>query len=276
MMKSIISLLIFLAFTPFISANIIFGTHPIKGGVESWKQFEPFSNYLSKFLNESVTIRVAKDYSEQGEMVGKDQIDIAFMGPTLFVKVQNEYGPKHLLAKLEVKGKPNLYGVIFTTKNSKIKTLKDLEYKTLAFGSPLSTMSHLIPRYMLMQENLEGKYSYRFLGNHINVALGVLIGDFDAGAVKEEVYEKFKSRGLKMLAKSPPFSEHVFVATNKCSPELVDKIQKALFAIPGQSNAREIMQAINPDMTGVLPAKTEEYDNLRFIIHQLKVRQIIQ
>lgn len=273
-MKSLFFLICLLSASSLFS-EIIFGTHPLKGGVESWKQFEPFSTYLSRTLGESVTVRVAKDYEEQEKLVGEDQIDIAFMGPTLFVEMQSSYGKKHLLAKLEVKGSPHLYGIIFAHKNSKIQTLEDFKYKIFAFGSPLSTMSHLIPRYMLVQADLEGQYSYRFLGNHINVALGVLMGDFDGGAVKEEVFEKFKHRGLKMIARSQPFSEHVFVATDRLSAERVADVKAALFAIPDNPDSKKIMEAINPEMSGILTAKNKDYDNLRAIIEHLKAKQII-
>lgn len=69
----------------------------------------------------------------------------------------------------------------------------------IAFGDPESTMSHLVPRFMLWRVGVTGEVlaDYQFLSNHTNVALGVLVGDFDAGAVKEEVFYEFEPKGLK-------------------------------------------------------------------------------
>jgi len=65
---------------------------------------------------------------------------------------------------------------------------------------------------------------HAFLKNHHNVALGVLLGNFDAGAVKEDVFDEYRQQGLKTLKKTPPISEHLFVVRKTLPPETDKKI----------------------------------------------------
>jgi phosphonate transport system substrate-binding protein len=111
---------------------------------------------------------------------------------------------------------------------------------------------------------------YAFLKNHENVALGVLVGDFDAGAVKEAVFYKYRDRGLKKLSKTPSISEHVFVARKTLSPKIINKLNTALQGLRNTEGGHEIMSSIKPDLSGMAKAKDSDYNNLRTILRQLE------
>ena len=132
-------------------------------------------------------------------------------------------------------------------------------------------MSSVIPRYMLHEEGvgLGQLAGYRFIYNHENVALGVLTGDFDAGAVKEEVFERYRARGLKAIAYSPEVSEHVFVARQSLDPDLVEALREAMLELRSKDPSGRIRGSIKEDMTGVVPAQDSDYDTLRFILAEV-------
>ncbi len=198
------------------------------------------------------------------------------MGPASYVKMVAKYNRKPLLARLEIEGKPFFQGVIITARNSSIQTLSDLAGKNFAFGDPNSTMSHLVPRYMLIKAgvNIEKLANHTFLSNHNNVALGVLMGDFDAGAVKEEVFYFYQGRGLKLLQKTPPVSEHLFVAKSNLSAEMIEKLRDALYDLKNTPDGHLIMESIKSNMTGMIPVSDQDYDNLREILHTLEKQGI--
>ncbi|MGD8312623.1 MAG: PhnD/SsuA/transferrin family substrate-binding protein, partial [Gammaproteobacteria bacterium] len=206
------------------------------------------------------------------DYIGRDEVDIAFMGPALYVALVDKYGPKPLLARLEIEGDPVFRGKIITLKDSPITSLAELKGKHFAFGDPESTMSHLVPRFMLREAGvgLEDLAEYRFLGNHTNVALGVLAGDFDAGAVKEEVFREFEQRGLQALATTPAFSEHLFVARSTLPAQTVATLREALYRLRDTPEGRIILAGIKDRLTGMVPVEDSDYDNLREILNTLQ------
>lgn len=193
-------------------------------------------------------------------------MDLAYMGPVSYVKMTHTYSKKPVLACLEVNGKPFFHGMIITRQNSTIKTMQDLQGKRFAFGDPNSTMSCLMPCYMLSQEgiDLENLEKYEFLGSHNNVALGVLGGYYDAGGVKEGVFYKYQGRGLKMLAKSPAIAEHVFVASDNLPEATINSLRQSLLNLKDKT----ILSSIKKSVTGMALVKDEDYDTLRTILHQ--------
>lgn len=249
---------------------LIFAVHPYLPATEIVERFTPLVKYLSKELGETVIIDVSLDYQNHIARTGKDNVDIAYMGPASYVKMVDTYGRKPLLARQEINGKPTFHGVIIVRKDSPLRSLTDLAGKRFAFGDPESTMSHLVPRYMLWKEGvtIDNLGGYAFLANHHNVALGVLAGNFDAGAVKEEVFDEYEKRGLRELIRTPEISDHVFVATNRLSPEMVQKLRAALYSLREKEEGRNIMSSIKPSISPV-PAKDEDYDNLREILQAL-------
>jgi len=244
--------------------------HPYLTAVELVKKFSPLATYLGEKTGQSVEVRISADYRSHMERVGEGRMDLAYLGPAPYVKIRQQYGAQTLLACLEVNGSPFFHGMIVTRQDSQIHTLHDLLGKKFAFGDPNSTMSHLVPQYMLGQAGvpLEKLAQHAFLGSHNDVALGVLGGYYDAGGVKAGVYDKYKDRGLRMLAKSPPIAEHLFVANNKLSEKTVHVIRRALLNLKDET----ILKAIKPTVTGMTDVQDEDYETLRAILNSSNER----
>jgi phosphonate transport system substrate-binding protein len=239
--------------------------HPYLPATALIKRFSPLTAFLSEQLGMPVAIRIQKSYRDQIDFVGQDQADIAYLGPVSYLKIHDDFGPKPLLARLKVDGKPFFHGMIIVQQDSPIRQLSDLVGKKFAFGDPNSTMSHVVPRAHLKKAGipLDLLGDYEFLGSHHDVALGVLGGYFDAGGVKEEVFYEYQARGLRMLAQSPPISEHVFVTRANLAPELVARLRQAFMAVNEDPRQAEILTAIKKTVTGFAPVTDRDYDELR-------------
>ncbi|MBF0265394.1 MAG: phosphate/phosphite/phosphonate ABC transporter substrate-binding protein [Gammaproteobacteria bacterium] len=268
MIKVLISF-VFIFITIPVTAGMILGVHPYLDHQSIIKRFQPLANYLSFHLNQEVQIRVGHTYDDHLRTIGENEIDIAYLGPASYVKMVDNYGRKPLLARLEAKGKPVFSGHIIIRENSSISTIGELKNKYFAFGDQNSTMSSLIPKAILNKHHvsLDELSGYRHYKGHNNVALAVLMADADAGAVKEEVYEKYKNKGLKSLMKSPLISEHVFVARSNMSPTLVDKIKRLLLAMNSEEKVKLYLKPIKKSLTGLVDVKDEDYDSLRGLIN---------
>ena len=251
---------------------LILAVHPYLPYDELLERYTPLADYLADRLGQGVVVRIGRDYQDHIDHVGRDKVDIAFMGPAPYVRLVDSYGRKPLLARLEVDGKPVFHGKIITGKDTPIDSLKALKGKRFAFGAPESTMSHLVPRFMLWEAGVSSDdlADYRFLGSHTNVALGVLAGDFDAGAVKEEVFHEYEQQGLQAIATTPPLSEHVFVASSTLPPETVEAVREALFRLRDTARGQAILTGIKQQLTGMVPVQDSDYDNLREILKTVK------
>jgi phosphonate transport system substrate-binding protein len=250
----------------------IFGVHPYLTAKELLERFTPLINYLSKTLDKPVILRVAKTYASHIERVGEDQVDIAYLGPVPYVKLVKNYGHKHLLAKIKVKGKSTFRGAIIVPKNSPIKTLTDLRGKRFAFGSPNSTMSHFVPRFVLWKAGItvEQLSHYQFIKYHENVVWGVLIGAFDAGAIKEDILNQYAVQGIRVLKWTPPIAVHVFVATQRFPQQQVKKLQTLLLNLNEHPKGKTILTSIKKSITGVEAANDEDYNELRVILQTVE------
>ncbi len=271
----IFALLFFVSTSPGMAAEtqepLLLGVHPYLAASDLYKRFSPLARYLSKEIGRPINIKIAKDYKEHIDEIGQDKLDIAYMGPASYVRLVDAYGKKHNLARLEINGKPTFQGIFIIRKESRMSRLEDLAGKRFAFGDPNSTMSHLVPRFMMREEgvSVDKLGGYAHLSNHHNVAMGVIAGDFDSGAVKEEIFYQYEKRGLKVLARTTPISEHIFVASNKLPQETVKKLREALYKLKDSKEGKTIMTAIKKNMTNMVPASDEDYDNLRNILKTL-------
>lgn len=245
-----------LGFMPYLTAN------------QLTQKYTPLAEYLSKKLNIPVNLYISKDYQEHIQKVGEDNIDIAFLGGSPYIKIVEKYGKKPLLARYEMHGKPTFHGIIFVTKNSPLKELKELAGQRVAFGDKSSTLSAQVPQYMLMQAGvpLDKLAGYDFLKNHENVIYGVTLGDYAAGALAEEVFNEYQKKGIRSLATSPPISTHVFVASTRLPASLVERIRQILLDLKQDAEGRAVLAKIGKEMTGFAPVTDSDYDTLREIL----------
>lgn len=253
--------------------SLVLGIHPYLPPQTIVRRFGPLADYLGKRLGMEVRINVSMDYAVHIDNIGAGKVDIAYMGPASYVLAVRKYGPLPILASLEVDGRNYFQGVIIRRQGSVIEDISQLRGKRFAFGDPDSTMSHLVPRYMLLQAGvgLSDLGGYEYLSNHDNVALGVLVGDFDAGAVKEEVFYKYRGRGLEAMTYTPEIHEHLFVARTDLSGKLLNAFRSAMWDLHGdEALVREMLEPIKSGITGLVPVEDRDYDNLREILDALK------
>lgn len=236
------------------------------------QKFTPLADYLGTQMGMKVSVKVGGNFQEHIDYIGQDKVDIAYMGPSPYVDMVKQYGKKPLLARLEVNGQAEFCSYIFTRKDSTIKTLADLQGKSFAYGSRKSTMSFVLPHYMLMQAGIvaDNHEEHAFLKTHSNVALGVLAGDFSAGAIKPSVFDEFEARGLRVIAETDRVSEHLFVTRSDLPDEKVQKLRSIFLSISDSAEGMNGLRSINHQATGMVSVQDSDYDNLRVLMYNLE------
>lgn len=270
--------LFLLSATPVLAADtapapLVLAVNFYQPDSETQKRFEPLAAYLGKAIGRQVVVRTDRDYKTHIDAIGTNTVDIAFIGPAPYAIMVSKYGPKPLLARVAPKGKPVMAGVIVTRQDSPLRSLSDLRGKRFAFGAPNATLATLLPKYFLRKAGVPqvSLASFEYLSSPKDVVLGVLAEDFDAGAVKIEIFEKSKSSGLRILATLPTVPEHVFITRSDMPQEQVQVLRKALLELKNIPEGRAIMQAIDQDITDMSVATDAEYNDLRKMLTDVDI-----
>jgi phosphonate transport system substrate-binding protein len=253
------------------------GVHPYRPHTELKQMFQPLANYLSMQLGQKVEVRIGDSYQSHHDAILKGDVDFAYIGPSLFIRLTHRNRDIPILACLEVNGKPTFTGKIIVNDKSGLDNIEDLKQRQFAFGNESSTMSHLVPRQMLFEAgiDLSDLAGYRYYSNHNNVALAVLAGDADAGAVKEAVFEKYKKYGIVAIETSDEIPEHLFVGTLKTDIGLLEDLKDALLHLNQNNQATEsVLKPIKKTATALVRTDYADYIVLRSILNTLRERGV--
>lgn len=232
---------------------------------EIQRRFTPLAEYLAQALGRPVVVRVGPNYDQHINAIGQDKVDIAFLGPVSYIRLIDRYGDKPILASLRVGRDPHLYAVIAVRQDSPLTRLQDLKGRRIAFADPESTTGYVIPRLMLAQAGvpLDAIGRYHHLGNHRDVALAVLAGDFDAGAMKREVFAEYAARGLRALAIGPPGPDYLFVARAGLPAAIETRLRQALQSLHQQPAGRRIHERLHAGLAALEMTQDADYDGVR-------------
>lgn len=248
------------------------GVHPYLAATELVRRFKPLVDYLGRELKVPVAIEIADSYKTHIRNVGTGAVDLAIMGPASYVALIDAYGSRPISASFETSSGKTFRGVIVARRESPLTDLASLKGKRFAFGDRQSTMGHLVPRQMLLKQGVDARDlpDHQFLTNHDNIALGVLGGDFDAGALKEDVFRRYEPEGLKAIAFSLEFADHVFVMSSQSAAQTAQAVRQALLDLKTRPEGKEVLAAIQQNLVALVPAEDRDYDNLRAVLRELK------
>jgi len=188
------------------------------------------------------------NYEWQVEALLRGHIDIAWNTPLAHVRVRKRTEGKSISLGMRDSDRDFCAKIIART-DRQIRSLRDLEGKTLAVGSADSTQARILPLYFLSQENVDlqlvkllaydtdvGKHGDT--GNsEIDVLRALRDGLADAGTIGDLVWVNEQAAGhvdanqLKVLWTTPGFDHCMFDAHPDLEPEKIESFKRALFAM---------------------------------------------
>lgn len=196
----------------------------------------------------------------------KGKPDLIFMNPYHMIEAKQKQGYLPL-----VRDNTPLSGILVVRQDSTIKTLAELEGKTIAFPSPNALAASLYMR-ALLAEKIHIKTYPVYVGSHKNVYKHVLLGEAVAGGgVKKSLQkepEAVRSR-LKVLFTTPDLASHPLAAHPRVPADARKNIVDALLAMrsdPEASKLLAIVQMPQPvkadyarDYAGLAKLKLDRY-----------------
>ena len=179
------------------------------------------------------------DYAATVEGLAAKKLDLVWYGG--FTSVQAVRRTNGTAKRLVLRQEDAEFKSVFVSKpGSGIKSLQDLRGKTFAFGSVGSTSGHLMPRYFLLQANLNPERDFKqvaYSGAHDATVLWVESGKVEAGALNFLVWDKLVQTKKVDLGKvsvfysTPPYVDYVWTARGDLDKGIQDKLIAAFLKL---------------------------------------------
>jgi phosphate/phosphite/phosphonate ABC transporter binding protein len=217
---------------------------------------------------------LSKSYNETIIALGQGDIDMAFMGPLTYLHARAEYNAVSILKSITENGESFYRSVIVTKNDSQIRKLSDLQGKSFAFASMKSTSGNLIPRYLMAEYGIHLRHleNYNNFNYHDTVVKWVLKGEYDAGAVRESVAEKYIPLGLKIIARSEPIPTGPLVIGSQTPHILVKTVKAALLDMVKTDEGIKVLRKIDPEfMGGFAETDDSDYEHIRKMIKDIPI-----
>jgi phosphonate transport system substrate-binding protein len=254
---------------------IPFGLCPKYNPRIMYQLYQPFADYLSENTPYQFEIKLSRSYQEMIDRFGKGEILVASCGPVPYIKAKEKYGIKPIFRALNKDGNPFYRGIIIVRKDSSIQGLSDLKRMSFAFGQVLSTAGHIVPQYHLMKAGVQliDLQRYSYLRHHDSVVHAVLKGQFDAGAVKDVVANKYEKEGLRFVFVTDPIPTVLITARSDAPKELVESVRSALLRIDPKDPAYQKKMASWDEefKYGFMQASDSDYDPIRKILRTMNL-----
>ena len=243
---------------------LTFGVYAHIRSTEVLNKFAPLVAYLESSLEERgisrhVHLRIYSSYPRALEALAAGEVDFVRYGPVSYVLAREENPNIRLLVMESNAGSKTFSGVIAVASESEIDSIADLPGRSIAFGDRRSTTGRYLSQALLVEAGiLESDFdAVVYLGRHDKVAFAVASGNYDAGAMNENTFNKYKDdKGLRAIARFSCVTKPW--ATRQGLDEAVyDALRQILLELDDP----ELLARLKRD--GLLPADDSDYDSIR-------------
>ena len=238
---------------------------------DTFAYYRQLLDYIGHQLDRDVQFIQRKTYAEINELLGKGQIDLAFICSGPYVVGKEKYGFE-LLATPEVQKSHFYQSYLIVNKTSSFQNFEDLRGKVFAFTDPDSNTGKLVPTYWLSQmgerpETFFSKTIYTY--SHDNSILAVAKSLVDGAAIDSLIWEYYHQKNpiftskTRIIRKSEPYGIPPIVASRFLAPDLIDRIRRVLISMHNVPGGQKILNELMIDR--FTPTQDAWYDSIRKI-----------
>jgi phosphonate transport system substrate-binding protein len=218
---------------------------------------------------------VPESYSDLLELFHDQKVDLVYLGGYSYVKAQqNDHAIPLVMRRVDTR----FTSLFIVNADSPAQTLDDLENKSIAFGSRLSTSGHLMPRYFLQQKNIAPESFFsevRYSGAHDQTAYWVRDGVVDAGAANATTIRSMLDKKLielndiRILWETPSYADYVWAIHSQFAEGFHSKIRDAFLQLsPDNADHAIVLQNLNA--IGYIPADPDYFVALKSIVPEIE------
>ncbi len=227
------------------------------------KRYLALRDYLSVRLNRPVELVTLKTYDAVLRDFAEEKIDGAFLGSLVALLAMDRLGAR-VVAKPELPGGVSTYhGVLFVRDDSPVRRLEQLSGRSIGMVRT-TTAGHLFGGCLILELKLWGQPEQPrivWVGTHDDVALKVMEGQLDAGAIKNlrldaqmRLHPEWK---VRVLARGKPVPSNGLILRKDVFRQLGPTLSQVLLNMNDDPQGRKTLAAMG--VTRFLPCRHEDY-----------------
>jgi phosphonate transport system substrate-binding protein len=237
-----------------------FGPATQRSPVLMAQYWNPILDYVSRKAGVTLLLKVAA--------TGDQSSDATVRGEYDFVFNNHQFKPSAAAQGYQVilrSGAPDISGQIVTLDDSPIKTLKDLQGKTVGFANSQAFAGYTVPMDQLLMQGIE--VNAVFGGSQEGIMAQLMAGSVIAAGVNGAIMRDFAVREkvrYRVLWQSSNFPDLAISVHPRVPRSVVDAVRKAFAAMATDAEGMTILEASaklikQAPPYGFLPATQRDY-----------------
>lgn len=251
--------------------RLVIGVAPVMRDGDMLHAYDAMAQYLSAHLGMPTEVRLATSYANLVELVATRQVQLAMMGPYLYVTLKEAHPDVEIVAAQIVDGSSSYASYLVTRDDRGITRVDQLRGKRIAFVDRRSTSGYLFPRAYLAGLGIDptGFFSQvLFSGDHMSALELVLARKVDVaatfGTALHLAAQKLpQGKRLRILAKTgrPPLD--AAVACAGLDPAFVARLRETLLGLSTRTEeGRRALRGPFP-INGFVAARDDNFAEVR-------------
>ena len=219
------------------------------------KRFSPLAKYLTEKTGIRVEFTILSRYGNIIERFKVKGMDGAFLGSFTGALAIKQLAVVPLARPVNLDGESTYHSLIYTRKDSGIKSVADMKGKKFAFVEKATTAGYIFPLAYLEGHGvlaLDAFFSeHYFAGSHDASLNAVLNRQADVGASKNTVYDWVRKsdpridQEIVILARSSKVPSNGLCVRNDLSAEIREKLKTALLELNLSSEGQTVLEKFN-------------------------------
>ena len=236
---------------------------------ETMSYYQQLIDLMGATLGKRVELVQRKTYGEINELLGKGEIDLAFLCSGPYATEKNKYGFE-LLATPEINGSHFYQAYLIVNEKSPFKDLEDLRGKTFAFTDPDSNTGRLVPTNWLQELGERPETFFRdviYTYSHDNSIAAVAKGMVDGASVDGLVWDYFSKHNpaltssTRIIRKSDLYGIPPLVASKRLSEDIKKTVRDLLLSLHKHDKGKKILGQLMIDR--FVEPQDQWYDSIR-------------
>lgn len=251
-----------------------FAVTDVKGLEELRRNYEPFRVALEEVLETEIQFYPVENLLAAASALQLNQVDLVLAGPSEYVVIHSRSNAVPIVGLT----RPNLRTVIAVRQDSGIKSVSDLQGKTIEIGKLSSTTAHIGPVKILLDAGLDPKSDVELIRSKDYGIQKLKTGEVDAWTRASHRYiQALQAEGLSeddypLIATSPPLPNDIFVASSHLDSQIVEKISDRI--LTNQSKLLAALLSVEAFATKfkgatLVEARDSDYNMIREVYREI-------
>jgi phosphonate transport system substrate-binding protein len=174
--------------------QFLIGLIPEQNIFKQFERYEPLAGYLSGKTGLRITLKILPRYGNIIDNFQSAGMDGAFFGSFTYALAHAKLGVEVLARPVALDNTSAYHGLIFVRKDSRIRNVRDMKGKRLAYVDKATTAGYVFPHEYFVKNGISECRNYLkecyFTGTHEDAVYDVLNRKADIGAAKNTVFNR--------------------------------------------------------------------------------------